>query len=531
MDLLLKYRTYSREIYFWSLTLLAVSLLFLRQLMVAGQVLLLLNWLLEGNLKHKLNLIYRRKSILIFSVVYLVHLIWLVNTSNFSFAFDNILMKIPLLILPVVIGTSDPLPRVRLKQLMNIFILAVLASTIISTLILFGIIPYKINDIRDISIFISHIRFSLCIVMCMLILFHWIISEGNLKARHLIYLALCLWFFYFLVLLKSLTGIIILLVTVFLLITQHIRAVRNQFLKIGLIMVLYAIPIFTILYLITAVNFYLSKDKVDFNKLDQFTKNGHRYINDTVSKSRENGHYVWLYFCPEELEKEWSNRSNIRYDGADLKSQPLKFTLIRYMTSKGLRKDSAGVSKLSVKDISNIENGISNVIFSNKGSIFPRVYEVIWELDEYVRTGYSNGHSVTQRFVYSKIAYQLFASHPLFGIGTGDVKDTLNNFYKTHDTGLTKEFQRDIHNEYLRLLVPFGIVGFLLILSAFIIPPILEKKWSSYYFVMIFIILFLSFISEDTLETQVGVTFAAFFYSLFLWGTDEKTLDEKFAKQ
>jgi len=48
---------------------------------------------------------------------------------------------------------------------------------------------------------------------------------------------------------------------------------------------------------------------------------------------------------------------------------------------------------------------------------------------------------------------------------------------------------------------------------------------------MIFIILFLSFISEDTLETQVGVTFAAFFYSLFLWGTDEKTLYEKFAKQ
>ncbi len=531
MNLLEQYRSYSRGIYFWSLIVIAISLLFFRQGMVIGQILLIFNWFLESNLRQRLNLIYKRKSILIFSVIYIVHVLWLINTSNFSFAYANIFMKLPLLILPVIIGTSEPLPRNKVKQLIHIFIGAVIISTLISTLILFGIIPYKFSDVREISIFISHIRFSLFIVVCMLILFHWMISEGNnFSKKHLIYLSICLWLFFFLILLKSLTGIIILFITTFLLIIKYVRYVKNQFLKIGLILVLYAIPIFTAGYIITVLNFYLSKDQIDFKKLDEFTVNGNHYLNDTSNRERENGHFIWLYVCQDELQKEWNKRSKFKYDSLDLKNQQIKFTLIRYLTSKGLRKDSVGVCQLTSHDILNIENGVTNEIFSRKSSLFPRVYEVLWELDEYIKYGNSNGHSVTQRFVYSKIAFNLFIEHPLFGIGVGDVQDVLHNYYKTHDTGLTKEFQRDIHNEYLRLLVPFGIIGFLLILFGFIVPPIIEKKWKSYYFVMIFIIIFLSFINEDTLETQVGVTFAAFFYSLFLWGTNDKALDEKNVK-
>jgi hypothetical protein len=527
MELLNKYRNYSRDIYFWSLTFLAVSILYIHQFMVVAQILLLFNWILEGNIKQKLNLIYKRRSILVFLFIYLVHLLWFINTSDFSFAYTNTFMKLPLLILPVVIGTSAPLPRIKVKLLLVIFTGAVLISTFISTSILYGIIPYKINDIREISYFISHIRLSLCIVVCMLVIFHWLISEGNtFTKKHLIYIGICIWLFFFLILLKSLTGIIILFVTVILLIIKYLKSVENQFLKIGLILALYAIPVFTAGYIITVVNFYIKKDVIDYKKLDQYTVNGKPYINDTANKSLENGHYVWLYYCPGELEKEWNKRSKLSLSGLDMKSQPLNYTLIRYLTSKGLRKDSVGISRLRQKDIENIESGISNVLFGSRSSIFPRVYEVVWELDEYIRTGKTDGHSVTERLVYSSIAYKLFASHPLFGIGTGDYKNALENYYKTHDTGLSKKFQRDTHNEFLRLLVPFGIIGLVLILIGFFAPPVMEKKWSSYYFSMIFIVIFLSFINEDTLETQVGVTFAAFFYSLFLWGIDEKASDE-----
>jgi hypothetical protein len=44
----------------------------------------------------------------------------------------------------------------------------------------------------------------------------------------------------------------------------------------------------------------------------------------------------------------------------------------------------------------------------------------------------------------------------------------------------------------------------------------LRKKLSPLYFAFLFIAV-ISFLTEDTLESQSGVTFFAYFNSLFLW--------------
>jgi len=189
------------------------------------------------------------------------------------------------------------------------------------------------------------------------------------------------------------------------------------------------------------------------------------------------------------------------------------------MTSKGLRKDSIGLSKLTPWDISKIELGYSNVIFVENWGLKPRIYEVIWEIDQYKHNYGVNKHSVTQRIVYMQIALKLIKENFWFGIGTGDLPAAYAQYYKTHDTGLSKERQFHTHNEFLRVFAIFGLIGLLIIMASFILPVFLEKKWFSYYFIMIFTIVFLSFLNEDTLETQIGVTFATLFYALFLWGT------------
>jgi hypothetical protein len=66
----------------------------------------------------------------------------------------------------------------------------------------------------------------------------------------------------------------------------------------------------------------------------------------------------------------------------------------------------------------------------------------------------------------------------------------------------------------------------MIIILAFFIPVFIEHKWSSFYLVMIITIVLLSFLNEDTLETQIGVTFSAFFYTLFLWGYESKEGDQ-----
>jgi O-antigen ligase len=67
------------------------------------------------------------------------------------------------------------------------------------------------------------------------------------------------------------------------------------------------------------------------------------------------------------------------------------------------------------------------------------------------------------------------------------------------------------HNQFLTFWVSFGIFGlisFLLIWYFSLVQAIQSKNWMSLLFILIALT---SFISEDTLETQQGVTFVAFF--------------------
>jgi O-antigen ligase len=173
---------------------------------------------------------------------------------------------------------------------------------------------------------------------------------------------------------------------------------------------------------------------------------------------------------------------------------------------------------LSDTDISNIEKGYTNHIFADNWSLYPRIYETIWELDQKRYSGNANAHSLTMRFVYMGISYEFFKQNKWLGIGAGNIKDDYKQYYATHNTGIEPSRQHITHNQFLLFLTVFGIVGFILILFAFTLPPIIEKAYNSYYFLVVFIVVFLSFLNEDTLETQVGVTFVAFFYSLSLWG-------------
>ncbi len=444
MGFLKQYRLYSRDIYFWLLALLAVSLLYYRQFLVISQILLILNWLLEGNLPQKLKILYRRKSILIFLTIYVVHIIWMFGTSETNLGFINLFLKLPLIILPVIIGTSEPIPVKKFRLIMHIFILAVIFSTLFSALIFFGIIPIKFSDVREISIFISHIRLSLMVVVGIHILLYWLVKGfPSYNRLHLVYTISAIWLIYFLFLLKSLTGISILFISTFILIIINMNQVKNRYAKTGIILALIMAPIFATGYIFSVVHDFYAKDKIDFNKLEKYTVNGNPYINDTLNNSRENGHYVWLYYCPVELEREWNKRSKIFFNNNDLRNQPIKYTLIRYLTSMGLRKDSAGIWKMTNRDIRNVEKGMANKIFAKMGSIYPRIYEVVGEVDDYMNNGSVSGHSVVQRLVYIKMSLSIIKKNLFLGLAPAMPKKLLKTIIKRMIPGWKSIFKEN----------------------------------------------------------------------------------------
>ena len=87
------------------------------------------------------------------------------------------------------------------------------------------------------------------------------------------------------------------------------------------------------------------------------TANNRNYYHDTTSQLAENGNLILVNINDEELKREWEKRSAINFDGLDNKKNFIKYTLYRFMASKGLRKDSVGVTKLSDLEIKHIEDG------------------------------------------------------------------------------------------------------------------------------------------------------------------------------
>ena len=105
-----------------------------------------------------------------------------------------------------------------------------------------------------------------------------------------------------------------------------------------------------------------------------------------------------------------------------------------------------------------------------------------------------------------------------FGVGTGDVKNALSTVYETKKIKLDEEYQKRAHNQFITFLLTFGILGFFIITIS-IYYPVCNATNQKISFVFIFM-MSLSFLTEDTLETQAGVTLFAIFYSLLNFGLD-----------
>jgi hypothetical protein len=264
----------------------------------------------------------------------------------------------------------------------------------------------------------------------------------------------------------------------------------------------------------------LPKQTKDLALLEQYTANGNRYQHDVDSKVLENGYWLGLYLCEPELCSTWKKRSNIPYFEITLVgNHSIQQTLTRYLTGKGLRKDSLGVMTLTEQDIRNIENGIANYHFAEKFAPTNRIRIILWEISEWKHNNYIAYNSVTQRFEFCRAALNTIKHHFWFGVGTGDVWDAQRNSYEQINTTLPPNITEKAHphNQYLSVFSAFGIFGFLWFMFALLYPAISTKRFHLLLYTAFFIIIAISMLSDDTLETQAGVTLFAVFNSLLLF--------------
>jgi hypothetical protein len=258
--------------------------------------------------------------------------------------------------------------------------------------------------------------------------------------------------------------------------------------------------------------------EVDFQELDSYTTDGNPYWHDTVYRRIEDGKWVGLYICQEELRQSWNARSEYGFDELTPDGHEISETLIRYLASKDLRKDTEGVTALTDEDIRLIENGVANYHYVKTPGLRTRILKIIMGYQVYQITGDPSGSSVMQRIEYSKASLALIKEYFWFGVGTGDIEDALISQYKKMESGLKTEYMFHAHNQYFAICITFGIFGLLWFIFALFYPPIETRRFTDYFFLVFFLIMIWSMLSDDTLETQAGVTLFAFFYSFLLFG-------------
>ena len=87
-------------------------------------------------------------------------------------------------------------------------------------------------------------------------------------------------------------------------------------------------------------------------------------------------------------------------------------------------------------------------------------------------------------------------------------------FIARSNTGLSKEYSKRVHNQFLIEFLGLGIFGFIGFIFILFYPFFINKKWKDYLFTSFYLILIVSFFSEFLFETQLGMSFFAFFYSV-----------------
>lgn len=506
------------KIYYWSLVFLAVSLPLSPFGVSLAQFILIGNWIAEKNFRNKFHHLKKNYALWIFLSIMLFHLLGMLYTSNVAFGFHDMKLKLPLLILPFVVGTSKRMGWRPLKLLLGLFNWAVFIGTLISMGVYAGIGNVEIDNIRKISIIISHERFALYIILSIYFLLYFLFFEHEKILKRTSHAVLIVWFIAFLAILKSLTGLVILSISFVPFILYVLRSRRKPILLIIFVVIFTSVLVYLSVLSIRTYREFATVPKIEKDTLDTYTARGNPYQHDLNIGQVENGRHVGLYISWAELEKEWNEVSDYEFMGQDDKGQPIRYTMIRYMTAKGLRKDSAGVSKLSSEDIKNIESGIPNPIFNKQLSFTPRIYQTIWEIDVYRKGKVPAHHSTTQRIEYIKNSLAIIKDHFWIGIGTGDLEDVVEQYFEIRDTGLPPERYRRAHNQFITIWVTHGLIGFIWFVLAISLPVWFLRKYINFFFGIFFIVAILSFLGEDTLVTQSGATFFAYFYTLFLFG-------------
>lgn len=504
-----------RRVHVAAIGLALIALPWSEFLLSLSQIILLANWLWEGialrMAGNRFKLAFTTAASAVFLSFFGLHLLGLAWTTDLKWGVDLCRILLPVLVFGLVLST---VPRFTAKELRHLLLLgawSATASTLACLALRYQVLA--IGQYRELSPFISHIRLSLMLCFSIAVLAHYWPKQAAMRVAHVVAVLWCLWF---LDQLSSLTALPVLAGLALYAWVRLVRGKRTSWRNAAAVLMVAGMAVGAF-FLATVWLSHCVDDPAQLQHLDVASAGGEVYYHDLHDPQVENGHYVWINVADKELKRTWERRSKLSFDGKDSLGQPVRSTLIRYLASMNLRKDSTGVEALAPADVKRIEQGVTSVREGREGAMRARLEQVLYELDAYRTTGNPNGHSVTMRMEFQRVGLGIVREHWLAGVGTGDTQQAFNAAYEQEHSALLPRWRLRAHNEYLTLAISFGVFGLLWSLFSWWWPAWRNKAFGHPLFIAWGIIFLLSCFSEDTIETQPGATFFALYYALFVF--------------
>lgn len=492
-----------------ALILTAVALPFSNFLMSQGAFLLVLAWAVD---RWKNGPLFRRRSWSFWQAqpvlwavlaLYSWELISQVWTEDWAYGWRTLRIQLPLLAFPLILTTGRWNQQRGLEVVQWALAVAVLAAC--AACLWMGMQNDGNLRPRDWSPFISHIRFSLIITFT----WGWWLQRWITRKEWwalLIVALLAVFGGWFTWKAASLTGALLFPV-VSLVAIARIPRMRSwvtaaAFVGVGLLL---------------ALVWSLRPVYPEHNALEATTPRGESYVHYPDRCLRENGHHVWTHIAWDELYHAWSERSDLAFSGMDGRNQELKMTLIRFLASRGVPKDADGLATLTDQEIRWIESGIPTAAEIEHRGLRRRLDVIQFEVWNALDGGNPSGHSLVQRLAFLDAARHIYQHHPVVGVGIGDLPNAYARAYADLDSPLDDAFRLRAHNQYVTFLVaggPLNLILWLVLLGTLIPLQPLRNEHPTAQAVLFLVVIALSCLTEDTLETQAGVTFTGFFIGL-----------------
>lgn len=136
-----------------------------------------------------------------------------------------------------------------------------------------------------------------------------------------------------------------------------------------------------------------------------------------------------------------------------------------------------------------------------------RIQYMIRDVSQFQKAEW-NDYSDAERLLSINAGIEIAKTSPWYGIGPGDLKKAMQRFFLV-------EYDKDTfllpHNQFVSIFAGSGLVGLVLFLTALLVPLLMYRHYENPFFLALNIIVCLSLLVENTLETSVGVALYVFF--------------------